>query len=266
MSVFEFTKMDGCGNDFIVCNYFLEDIFPDPSVLKQKIAFLCERRFGIGADGLISVLPNDQADCQMIIYNRDGSRAEMCGNGLRCAVVYAATHLNISDEACVKTDAGILDVSLSLSTSEVSVKMDFDSSYQTFEFDSFKEVYWIDTGVPHLVVFVPDVQMIDIHQEGAQLRYADAFAPKGTNVNFVQVLSDHEIKIRTYERGVEAETLACGTGATACAYVARAIQKVGQCQHVNVSVKGGDMQILFKDERVYMSGKANVVYKGECHV
>lgn len=266
MKNFDFIKMNGCGNDFIVCNYSLEDLFPD-ELLKDKIISLCDRRFGIGADGLISILTSQDADCQMIIYNSDGSRAEMCGNGLRCAVVYAGLYLNLSSEGTVQTDAGCFEISLDLSSRDVSVEMVFDRSYQSFSFDVIGEGYLIHTGVPHLVFFVEDVEKIDVEKLGSLYRFSDNFKPYGTNVNFVQIVSDKQIRIRTYERGVEAETWACGTGATASAFLAYSLKNVAhKDQDVEVLVKGGRMFIKVEANSVYMRGSANIVYRGECDV
>ncbi len=216
----DFKKMHGAGNDFImVDDRPMTTPLADQTAL-EKIAL---RRTGIGCDGLIFIQPSDKADFRMRFFNPDGREAEMCGNGARCAARFAHDLGAAPADMRIDTMAGMLrseiqrdQVKLHLTPptdQRLSLKLDLENG-RTLEAD------FINTGVPHVVVRPNDLAGVDIDVMGAAIRYHPAFRPAGTNANFMTVLGPSAIGVRTYERGVEAETLACGTGMTACALIA----------------------------------------------
>lgn len=222
------TKMQAAGNDFLVVDAMRRTL-SSPAALARK---LCHRRFGVGADGLILICPPRGArlrtgtppDYRMRIFNSDGSEAEMCGNGSRCAVRFAVEHRIASRMHRFETLAGpVTGVYLSPTQACVGLMPPSDIRARVVvRLAGGRPVTGasINTGVPHFVAMVADVDKIDVDGVGRRIRFHAAFAPRGTNVNFVQVLRGSRIRVRTYERGVEAETLACGTGSTASAIVA----------------------------------------------
>src|SRR5665648_531292 len=229
-----FNKYEGAGNDFIIINNDPAVISHDDSVL---ICRLCDRRFGIGADGLILIEKHEGYDFGMIFFNSDGHPSTMCGNGGRCAAHFAMKHFTgnrkvnfmVADGPHTAFPAGDL---IDLSINDVhDIKRTSDGMV-------------VDTGVPHLVVFTDDVDRADMIEVGRQLRYSQLYAPAGVNVNLVQVVGD-KLMLRTYERGVEDETLACGTGATASAIAAALSGKI-VTDHAEVEVKGGTLYVSFK--------------------
>jgi len=234
----QFTKMNGAGNDFVLVDNRTGTLALDTTT----IARLCDRHRGIGADGLLAVEPAEQgADYRMRYYNADGGEVEMCGNGARCFARFVNRLHGFSlTTVRFETMAGIIgaefqgeQVRLSMSEPH-SLALDeaLPVSGRTLT------VHSLNTGVPHAVVFVEDLENIDIRGDGAALRYHERFAPKGTNANFVQVIAPGKISIRTYERGVEDETLACGTGTVACAIMHHLLH--GAASPVQVLVRGGD--------------------------
>jgi len=232
-----FWKMHGAGNDFIL----LDDrhlSFPVPDV--AFIARLCNRKHGIGSDGLLLIQPSDAADFRMRFFNPDGSEADFCGNGARC-IARLAHELDIAPaDMQIETGAGL--VRAEILPPRVRLHLPPPGDWRTDLSLIWKEreipVHFINSGVPHAVVFVEDLASVDVPALGAHIRRHALFAPDGSNANFVQITGPHALSIRTYERGVEAETLACGTGVVAAALVA---EKLGRVQApVQVKTAGGD--------------------------
>ena len=248
-----FTKLHGNGNDFILIDEY------DGEVVHDKPGFAaiyCDRRFGIGADGVLFLSKSDCADIRMQLFQPDRSEAEMCGNGIRCLVRYSIDEGYIAGASTVETLAGIMEVDLDAEWIKVNMGTPAFSGIEHLE---GYEVYSTNTGVPHAVIFVDDLD-IAIEEIAPAIRYAPVF-PKGANVNFVRVENDHEIAIRTYERGIEGETLSCGTGAVASAYVAHRIGKTRD--RVVVHTAGGSLRISFvADGEAFMAGTAVRVFDG----
>ena len=213
-----FDKYEGCGNDFILIDDRTHQLLP---YLASYIPSLCHRRKGIGADGVIFVHSSECADYRMRYFNADGREADMCGNGLRCLFRFLLDLNVIDTSAKIESNAGTLSVSLDTqSTQNIRIEMPIPKIEQSiFQLDfgdqSFS-IQVIDTGVPHAIVFTEHLDSLDIQSIGSHIRYHPLFQPAGVNVTFVQVHGTG-LHIRTYERGVEAETLACGTGAVAAA-------------------------------------------------
>jgi diaminopimelate epimerase len=264
-----FVKLHGNGNDFILIDEFKEVMIPDE--MKARFSSLyCDRKFGIGGDGVL-FLSKEGEKIRMRIFQPDESEAEMCGNGIRCLAKYAYDSKYIGEKATINTLAGPVEIKAEYDKDGdfyAEVEMTdpiFDSpSIQAggkgefHEIISGYEVYAVNTGVPHAVVFIRDLDMIDIAGIAPGIRFSHYF-PVGANVNFVQVLGEDTIKIRTYERGVEDETLSCGTGATASAVMAHHLKKTGPV--VTVETPGGPLVISVK-EKVYMKGPAVTVFIG----
>jgi len=265
-----FWKMNGAGNDFVMLDNRDQSLHLD----KEAIAHLCDRHRGVGADGLLAVEPaTEGGDFKMRYYNADGGEAEMCGNGARCFARYVnRLHDDSLSGLRFETLAGI--ISAEYLGDKVRINMSEPHTFlleQDLDVDGVElSVSSVNTGVPHAVVFVEYLDATDVRRLGAGLRYHEAFAPKGTNANFVKVLSPGSISIRTYERGVEDETLACGTGVVACALMHHILHQVPS--PVSVLVKGGDtLQVGFEKEgdtykNVTLFGPADFVFAGEVQV
>ncbi|MDX5478892.1 MAG: diaminopimelate epimerase, partial [Cyclobacteriaceae bacterium] len=228
-----FYKYQGTGNDFVMIDDRSES-FPEKNLtLVQK---LCDRKFGIGADGLILIRNKDGYDFEMIYFNADGSQS-MCGNGARCAVAFSRFLGIIDNETKFLAidgphEAKVVDDWVELGMSPVS------------SLANAGQDFFVNTGSPHHVRFVENVNEYPVVQTGSEIRYAAQYAPKGTNVNFVTPISQNEIQVRTYERGVENETLSCGTGVTACALV---YGYQNQLHEVNISTPGGKLKVRFSE-------------------
>lgn len=251
-----FAKYQGTGNDFILIDDRNEQ-FP---VSQPLIEFLCHRRFGIGADGLILLRNAEGYDFRMVYFNADGCEGSMCGNGGRCTVRFA------QDLGLFEENTTFLAVDgehkAAACEDEIFLNMSNVASYQ-----QDGEAYFLNTGSPHYVVFVENVEETDVVTVGKQIRYGDVYGPKGgTNVNFVQVLDEQSLYVRTYERGVEDETYSCGTGVTASALMA--YQQLGMAEPINVKTKGGNLRVSFvaqasgQFESVYLIGPAVRVFEG----
>jgi len=264
-----FTKMNGAGNDFVL----IDNRSASLSLSREQVARLCDRHRGVGADGLLAVEPAAHgADFRMRYYNADGGEAEMCGNGARCFARFASRLSGAQDRVSFATEAGVIQADL-LGES-VRLAMSDPHSHrppQSLEVHGRPlEVHFLNTGVPHAVVFVDDLEAVDVLADGAALRYHEAFAPKGTNANFVQIFSPDSIAIRTYERGVEGETLACGTGVCASALLHHL--RDGASSPVFVRVRGGDtLAVSFEDHagafrNVTLTGPADFVFDGSISV
>lgn len=252
----EFYKYQGTGNDFIILDNRDNKY---NSLTKEQITHLCDRRFGIGADGLMLLQLNDGYDFEMIYYNADGGESSMCGNGARCLVNFA-NKLNV-----IKTDARFIAIdgehqATILPNQQVKLKMQ-----DVISIEKGDEYSLLDTGSPHYVVFKPAIKQLDVYNEGKKIRYNKRFADVGVNINFVETLNGN-LYVRTYERGVENETLSCGTGVTAAAIAASGI--AFKTYHTNISTPGGNLQVQFDKldddtyKNVYLIGPATFVYKG----
>ena len=262
-----FWKMNGAGNDFVV----LDNRDGRLSLTGAQIAALCDRHRGVGADGLLAVEPAQSgADFRMRYYNADGGEAEMCGNGARCFARFANFLSNWSlDSVSFETPAGI--ISATFHGDQVRLRMSEPHDWRPAQSlpvaDTSLSVHFVNTGVPHAVVLTDDLANVPIRSWGAALRYHDAFAPKGTNANFASVLAPGSIAIRTYERGVEDETLACGTGMVASALIHATLS--GAPSPVKVLVKGGDtLEVGFTRDGdsfrdVTLTGPAVIVFEGD---
>ena len=265
-----FIKMTGAGNDFVMVDN--RDLSLSELLTREMIAAFCDRRFGIGADGLIAAEPAQAGgDVRMRYYNSDGGEAEMCGNGARCfTAFYSLLSEGEVSEVTFETMAGLVkgvindDSSVTIQlTAPKDMKLNALAASETVP----APVHFINTGVPHAVAFLPSVKDIDIRRCGAFLRYHEAFAPAGTNANFATVLSPQHLQLRTYERGVEDETLACGTGMTATALLHAAL--TGASSPISLDVAGGDtLSVAFTRTPeggftdVTLTGPAAVVFYG----
>jgi len=255
-----FSKYQGTGNNFVMINN-LSGNYNDLSI--EQIQVICNRRFGIGADGLIKINASKNLAFEMDYYNADGSKS-FCGNGARCAVEFAST-LGINTEN-VSFEAIDGEHFATRSHQEIRVKMK-DVSFIESDGDAFV----VQTGSPHYVQFQSLQAITDIVEFGKNIRYSEKYKLEGINVNLVQVLTGDSITIETYERGVEDETLSCGTGATACALVQDFLASE-ELSRVNVRVKGGDLAVEFKRvglgryEEIFLIGPAKFVFSGTIDV
>lgn len=266
----EFTKMNGAGNDFILVDNRAGHIRLGP----PQVARLCHRQRGIGADGLLLLVPcvTGRADWAWEFYNSDGSSAEMCGNGARCFARFVQRLTGSTGALTFETIAGVIRARFDGDRVTVSLTppRDLRLDRQVTLASGPAVVHSLNTGVPHAVLLVPDADQAMVQSTGAELRHHPEFAPRGTNVNFVQVLGPGTIRVRTYERGVEGETLACGTGVTASALVCAALH--GLASPVRVRVQGGDELAVgfhragegFAD--VELTGPADFVFAGRIEV
>lgn len=266
---FPFTKLHGNGNDFVLLDEMHHELVPE--ALKGPFAVRCCRRnFGIGGDGVLFLVGTDRADLGMRLFQPDGSEAEMCGNGIRCLAKYAWETGYAGHSFNVETLAGIIPVQVREIDNCFWAKVDM--GFPAFDRPSIPavgsgelmmerlgdlEVSAVNTGVPHAVVFVDDLD-IPVDELAQVIRHSSLF-PEGANVNFVKVGESFEV--RTFERGVEAETYSCGTGAVASAAVARRLELVGD--EVLVETMGGPLIVSFEGERAYLEGPAVTVYTGE---
>ncbi|MFC1624575.1 diaminopimelate epimerase [Candidatus Omnitrophota bacterium] len=262
-----FVKTVGAGNDFIIIDFRNSHVAPRTSSSNLALS-LCQRKTGIGADGLLVLEPSLKADFRMRIINADGSEAEACGNGLRCVALYAYERRK---KISIETKAGIYEAEIT-GKNRVKIKMEEPKDLRCnlpikVKSRSIK-VNYIDTGVPHAVILVEGLGKIDVDGIGRDVRRNSKFKPRGTNVDFIEIIDDRNIRMRTYERGVEGETLACGTGAVASAIIANHARGA-RSDEINVHTKGGVLKVYFKHTNngkikdVYLEGEAKEVYKGE---
>jgi diaminopimelate epimerase len=266
----DFTKMNGAGNDFVLIDNRSRQFQLQPA----QIARLCDRHQGVGADGVILLAPcaSGQADWAWDFYNSDGSSAEMCGNGARCFARFVRRLTGSNGNLSFETRAGVIRASFQ--GEEVTVHLtppkDLRLRQQVKLSVGPTEIHSLNTGVPHAVLFVPDADQAMVLPLGPEIRNHPHFAPRGTNVNFVQVLGPGRIRVRTYERGVEGETLACGTGMTAAALIAAEL--LGFPSPVQVRVQSGDkLEISFaraggQFTNVGLAGPAEFVFEGRIEV
>lgn len=260
-----FAKMHGAGNDFVMVAAV--DLAGTPPLTADRIARLCRRRTGIGADGLIVVGADDGADLRMDYFNADGGRAEMCGNGARCTVAFAHRRGLVGAAGTLATDSGPLAFRVhGPADIEVDLPRPRDLALNIALAGSpFSAHHACNTGVPHLVIPVPNVAAVDVERAGPPLRRHNHFAPAGTNVNWVsRDARTLRWSLRTFERGVEGETLACGTGAAATAVVLHALGLAAS--PVAIGTQGGDILQIGVDlaePRLSLRGPAVVAFEGE---
>ncbi|MDD1673419.1 MAG: diaminopimelate epimerase [Methanomicrobiales archaeon] len=268
-----FTKLQGNGNDFILIDEFGSAVIPDD--MKGEFASLyCDRRFGIGGDGVLYLSASDKADLKMRLFQPDQSEAEMCGNGIRCFVRYAVDAGYVRESCKVETPAGIISVRMEYRENIFMAAVDMPTprfnrsdipatgEAEYLETISGLEVRAVNIGVPHAVIRVDDVEKVDIARLGPFIRHHETF-PKGANVDFVQLIGDNALRIRTFERGVEDETLSCGTGATAAAVILHRLGMVGET--VQVETTGGSLIIYLKDNAV-LEGPAESIFVGAINI
>lgn len=253
----KFYKYQGTGNDFILIDNRNKKFRKDEGIIPK----LCNRRFGVGADGLMLLEHHDAADFKMIYYNADGTQS-LCGNGSRCAVAFAHFLGMIDKSTYFETTDGFHRAEI---LEDGIVKFELLDVSQVEKLD--EKSYFINTGSPHYIKLSENVENIDIIQSGSSIRYSDKYAPHGTNVNFVEDLHG-KIKVRTYERGVEDETLSCGTGVTACALMAN---RLGYDSPVSIETKGGQLQVFFEEKNgnysnIYLAGPAERVFQGTIEI
>jgi diaminopimelate epimerase len=265
----KFLKMEGCGNDFVVIDNrngrVNKTAARSPGEFAKEV---CARRTGIGSDGLLLLEKSSSCDFKMRFFNPDGSEVSMCGNGARCIALYAYKMGIVGRRMAIETGSGAIKALVKKDS--VKVKMTDPTGFRQVLLENIgidsPTANFINTGVPHVVIFCDDIGTLDVRKTGAAIRYHESFKPVGTNANFVEVVDNRSINIRTYERGVEDETLACGTGAVASALVASNLR--GLVSPVNVHTRGGDILTIhfsqdggrFRD--VYLEGSVRIVFEG----
>lgn len=259
MNILPFEKYEGAGNDFIIVDFFEHGEFIDLED-QQFIEKLCDRRFGIGADGLMALCRNEPYDFEMKYLNSDGRFSTFCGNGSRCISLYASRKWNKQQFKFVAADGE--HESIILQNNQVKVRMKDINLWSQTECGIL-----IDSGSPHLIHYVDNAFKHNVKSEGRKIR--NEYSKEGANVNFVQLIDTNKIRIATYERGVEDETLACGTGITAAAYFHAIKNKLTGIQSIDVDSKGGNLQVELRIEEnsscaheIYLTGPARHVYSG----
>ncbi len=269
MEKIEFYKMSGTGNDFILIDN------RDGRIRDDRMQYLaeraCRRRDSVGADGMIFIVNSDKYDFKWRFFNSDGSEAEMCGNGSRCVARFAVLNGIAGEHMTFETVAGPVSADVSGRTVKVlmptphDLKTDIDIPHE----QGWESVSFVNTGVPHVVVQVKDIINTPVYEQGRFIRYHSMFQPAGTNANFISMKGKDHIYVRTYERGVENETLACGTGSIASSLIANVKGQVSS--PVTVTTSGGEeLKVYFekKDQgfsRVWLEGGTSIIYKGELH-
>ncbi len=256
-----FTKMSGAGNDFVV----IDNRFGQVSLTNDRIREICTRRTGVGADGLILIEASQTADFRMNYHNSDGFQGSMCGNGGRCAAYFVwSIGIRPAGERYVfEAGPGRYEAEV---TGNESVRLHMlpPAGFRDGLLIDAWDCHYVDTGSPHTIVYTDDVDCIDVYSEGKTIRNRKDFFPEGTNVNFLEVTDGNSISLRTFERGVEDETLACGTGAVASALMSHRLGKVDSSP-VKVKVRSGDiLEVGFSADMqdVYLEGPARIVYQG----
>jgi len=258
MTEIQFEKYHGAGNDFILLDNRDEKI----QLTQPQISMLCDRHFGIGADGLILIERSPSADFEMVYYNSDGRIASFCGNGGRCAVIFASK-IGLTGERIKFQAYDGMHEAIIINESTVKVSM---NPVHGFEVDSNGD-YLLNTGSPHLVQFVMSTSETDVYMEGVRIRYSERFKDEGINVNFVSGRDDG-IKMRTYERGVEDETLSCGTGTVAAAIVISVERNKTGLQYYTIQAPGGELKVYFNRtsekefQDVWLEGPVSFVFAG----
>jgi diaminopimelate epimerase len=253
----EFYKYQGTGNDFVMIDN-RQGIFPKDNI--ELIAHLCDRRFGIGGDGLILLENDPETDFKMVYYNSDGNQSSMCGNGGRCLVAFAKKLNVIEDNTTFIATDGL---------HHASVADNGIVSLQMIDVEDVKitpEYVFMNTGSPHHIQLVEDLEHYNVKENGASIRYGELYGKQGSNINFVKKIDETTFSLRTYERGVEDETLACGTGATAVAIAMNALGET-KANSIDLNVEGGKLVVSFDKKdghftNVFLKGPAEFVFKG----
>lgn len=248
MSIVSFEKYQGNGNDFVIVN--------NCELSEKQIQQFCNRNYGVGSDGFMNLFFENNV-LNVKFYNPDGSES-FCGNGSRCAIKYAAKNLGFKSGEKFSAFDG--DHIAEINHDSVSIEMFVRSEIKAFDGFDF-----VNTGAPHAVKKVSDLEQLNIIESAKHIRYHDAFQPIGTNVNFYEEIEPNHIKIRTFEKGVEAETLACGTGVTACALVYKS-NNVNANHIIKVDTLGGQLSVNTNDNNIYLTGGAEFVFKGEINL
>ena len=260
MKKITFYKYQGTGNDFVIIDN-RDNSFPiidNTSIVNR----LCDRKFGVGADGLILLMNDVNSDFIMKYYNADGNESSMCGNGGRCIVAFAKYLGIIEKETSFfaidgKHDAIIKDNWVELKMADVD------------KIEAYHEDWILDTGSPHYIQFIENSNKIDVYEKGKSIRYNDRFSAKGINVNFVEIMDD-KLSVLTYERGVEDETLSCGTGVTAAALIYGHLNP--QKDNIDIHTKGGELKIKFNNHKngsfnnIWLCGPTELVFSGEIKI
>lgn len=266
MDQIPFFKMSGSGNDFIIIDN--REKIVNEAGLSDMIEKVCRRKMSVGADGFILVEKSHQVDFAWRFFNSDGKLAEMCGNGARCAARFAFLNGIAGKQMSFKTDAGIIEASIT--DQRVKLKMPDPKDIETdFTIELQKgslSISSVNTGVPHVVVVTDKLDRVDLINQGREIRYHKTFAPAGTNANFISLQDDGSIRIRTYERGVEDETLACGTGSVAGAIIMALLEKIPSPAKM-FTKSGVFLKVYFSENNgvfsdIYLEGDARVVYSG----
>ncbi len=254
---FSFYKYQGTGNDFVILDNRTMSFPKNDTKLIEKI---CDRRFGIGADGLMLLENAEGFDFKMVYYNADGNESTMCGNGGRCLVAFAKQLNIINEEANFIAVDGPHFATIN-QDSKVALQM-----IDVLEINEYENYSFLNTGSPHHVELVSNIDTYPVKEQGAKIRYSDLYGKPGSNINFVEELTDNVFRLRTYERGVEDETLSCGTGATAVA-IAMYNKGLAKTTCVKLLVQGGELEVHFTKENsiyknVFLIGPAQFVFQG----
>lgn len=254
---YTFFKYQGTGNDFVMIDN-RHQIFDKNNT--KLIEHLCDRRFGIGADGLILLENDDMSDFKMVYFNSDGNESSMCGNGGRCIMHFAHYLEIVDDEATFMAIDG-------LHNAKIVDKKVYLQMQDVLSIEKHNNHVFLNTGSPHHVECSQNVNGLNVKEEGSKIRYSNLYKEKGSNINFVEKLDAATFKVRTYERGVEDETLSCGTGVTA---VALAMHYIGETEKnlLTIHTKGGELSVSFSNNNgsfsnIWLIGSATQVYKGE---
>jgi diaminopimelate epimerase len=255
----QFSKYQGTGNDFVI----IDNRDGSIALSNTQIAFLCDRKFGVGSDGLIMLGTANEYDFSMAYYNADGTEGTMCGNGGRCLVQYAHDHGIVKENYVFIAIDGPHEAKIE-SNGWIHLKMSDVNAVETGE-----NFFVTNTGSPHYVQLVNDIKQFDVFANGKEIRYNDRFKADGVNVNFIEFHDDH-LFVRTYERGVENETYSCGTGVTAAAITTH-LHKTG-AHRVSIHTLGGELAVSFNNQggghfnHIWLQGPATFVYKGTIHL
>ena len=255
-----FSKYNGAGNDFIL----IDDRENFINNNKLIINHLCDRHFGIGADGVIIIKKSNNCDFEILHYTSDGNLGSLCGNGSRCAVLFAYDKGVIRRKTTFYAFDGVHNAEI-LENGLIKMEMKVNSDIVVNSYGT-----WLDTGSPHLVIEKNNTDKLNVNNEGRLIRYNDFYKKEGVNVNFIEKISDDKFKIRTYERGVENETLACGTGSTASAICMNFLGRTNS-SNITMKCKGGDLNVQFNSsergyQQISITGPAKLVFEGRIKV
>jgi diaminopimelate epimerase len=266
-----FHKYQGTGNDFVIVDQRKKQWLTRND--QARIEQLCDRRFGIGADGLMLLQQHNDLDFEMIYFNADGRESSMCGNGGRCLTAFAHAQ-GVFDKKCTFWAIDGAHEAMVTAKNWVALKM---IDVQNVQSDS-QDAFLMNTGSPHYVIFSEDISDLNIYELGREVRYSNRFRKEGVNVNFVEFLGQNEVEVATYERGVEAETLSCGTGVTAAAiatFLKKSLKNAAQptAQHIHIKTKGGNLEVKFDVaqngqlfQNIWLCGPATPVFEGKIEI